>query len=309
MVAISHSEKKILAIIVLIITAILWGSTFIITKTVTKSVPIFLYLGLRYVIALIGFTPFFVHIKKINKDIIWMGIISGIIYYFAIAFQTIGLQTTSAGKAGFITGLNCVMVPFLAWMIFKKKDVNMRVWIAVALSVAGMAFLLLEGNAEVIIGDILVLICAVFCALFVVFNDKYVKAVDIYLYSIIQLTTLSLLCFGSSLLLNESYDLMSANMNFWLIMVYIGLIVTTLTFLFQNWGQQYQGPSQTAIIFTLEPVFAVLFASYLIGNEVLSLQAWIGCGLIFIAILITVIKNEELNSKYDESSEINQKKL
>ena len=309
MVAISHSEKKILAIIVLIITAILWGSTFIITKTVTKSVPIFLYLGLRYVIALIGFTPFFVHIKKINKDIIWMGIISGIIYYFAIAFQTIGLQTTSAGKAGFITGLNCVMVPFLAWMIFKKKDVNMRVWIAVALSVAGMAFLLLEGNAEVIIGDILVLICAVFCALFVVFNDKYVKAVDIYLYSIIQLTTLSLLCFGSSLLLNESYDLMSANMSFWLIMVYIGLIVTTLTFLFQNWGQQYQGPSQTAIIFTLEPVFAVLFASYLIGNEVLSLQAWIGCGLIFIAILITVIKNEELNSKYDESSEINQKKL
>lgn len=302
MVAISHSEKKkkILAIIVLIITSILWGSTFIITKTVTKSVPIFLYLGLRYVIALIGFTPFFVHIKKINKDIIWMGIISGIIYYFAIAFQTIGLQTTSAGKAGFITGLNCVMVPFLAWMIFKKKDVNMRVWIAVALSVAGMAFLLLEGNAEVIIGDILVLICAVFCALFVVFNDKYVKAVDIYLYSIIQLTTLALLCFGSSLLLNESYDLMSANMSFWLIMVYIGLIVTTLTFLFQNWGQQYQGPSQTAIIFTLEPVFAVLFASYLIGNEVLSLQAWIGCGLIFIAILITVIKNEELNSKYRE---------
>lgn len=300
MVAISHSEKKILAIIVLIITSILWGSTFIITKTITKSVPIFLYLGLRYVIALIGFAPFFVHIKKINKDIIWMGIISGIIYYFAIAFQTIGLQTTSAGKAGFITGLNCVMVPFLAWMIFKKKDVNMRVWIAVALSVAGMAFLLLEGNAEVIIGDILVLICAVFCALFVVFNDKYVKAVDIYLYSIIQLTTLALLCFGSSLLLNESYDLMSANMSFWLIMVYIGLIVTTLTFLFQNWGQQYQGPSQTAIIFTLEPVFAVLFASYLIGNEVLSLQAWIGCGLIFIAILITVIKNEELNSKYRE---------
>lgn len=306
MIGISYSKKKILAIIVLIITSILWGSTFIITKTVTKEVPIFLYLGLRYIIALLGFTPLFIHIKKINKDIIWMGIISGIIYYFAITFQTIGLQTTSAGKAGFITGLNCVMVPFLAWIIFKKKDVNMRIWIAVALSVAGMAFLLLEGNAEVIIGDILVLICAVFCALFIVFNDKYVQAVDVYLYSIIQLATLASLCFGSSLLLNESYDLLSANMNFWLIMVYIGLIVTTLTFLFQNWGQKYQGPSQTAIIFTLEPVFAVVFASYLIGNEVLSLQAWIGCGLIFIAILITVVKNEELNSKSEKSSEITQ---
>ncbi|MFX1443410.1 MAG: DMT family transporter [Promethearchaeota archaeon] len=274
------------------------------TKTVTKEVPIFLYLGLRYVIALIGFTPFLIHIKRINREIIWMGIISGIIYYFAITFQTIGLQTTSAGKAGFITGLNCVMVPFLAWTIFKKKEINMRIWIAGVLSVIGMAFLLIEGNAEVIIGDILVLICAVFCALFIVFNDKYVHAVDVYLYSIIQLATLALLCLGSSLLLNESYDLVSANMNFWFIMIYIGLIVTTLTFLFQNWGQQYQGPSQTAIIFTLEPVFAIIFASYLIGNEVLSLQVWIGCGLIFIAILITVIKNEDLNSRYNESSEI-----
>jgi len=302
MVVISHSEKKILAIIVLIITSILWGSTFIITKTVTQEVPIFLYLALRYVIALIGFTPLFIHIKNINREIIWMGIISGIIYYFAITFQTIGLQTTSAGKAGFITGLNCVMVPFLAWIIFKKKEVNKRIWIAVALSVAGMAFLLLEGNAEVIIGDMLVLVCAVFCALFIVFNDKYVQAVDVYLYSIIQLATLALLCLGSSLLLNESFDLVNAHMNFWLIMVYIGLIVTTLTFLFQNWGQKYQGPSQTAIIFTLEPVFAVIFASYLIGNEVLSIEAWIGCGLIFIAILITVVKNENLNSYSEKIS-------
>ena len=302
MVVISHSEKKILAIIVLIITSILWGSTFIITKTVTQEVPIFLYLALRYVIALIGFTPLFLHIKNLNRDIVLMGIISGIIYFFAITFQTIGLQITSAGKAGFITGLNCVMVPFLAWIIFKKKEVNKRIWIAVALSVAGMAFLLLEGNAEVIIGDMLVLVCAVFCALFIVFNDKYVQAVDVYLYSIIQLATLALLCLGSSLLLNESFDLVNAHMNFWLIMVYIGLIVTTLTFLFQNWGQKYQGPSQTAIIFTLEPVFAVIFASYLIGNEVLSIEAWIGCGLIFIAILITVVKNENLNSYSEKIS-------
>ena len=301
MVTISLSEKKTIAIIVLILTSVLWGSTFIITKTVTKEVPIFLYLGLRYLIALIGFAPFFIHIKNINKKIIWMGIISGTIYYFAITFQTIGLQTTSAGKAGFITGLNCVMVPFLAWIIFKKKEINIRIWIAVVLSVIGMGFLLLEGNAQVIMGDILVLICAVFCALFIVFNDKYVRMVDVYLYSMIQLATLALLCFGSSLLINESYDLISANINFWLIMVYMGLIVTTLTFLFQNWGQQYQGPSQTAIIFTLEPVFAVIFASYLLGNEVLSLQAWIGCGLIFIAILIAVVKNEDFNSYSKET--------
>lgn len=304
MVSISYSDKKIIAIILLILTSVLWGSSFIITKTVTKEVPIFLYLGLRYLIALLGFAPIFGRLRKIKKDVIWTGIVSGFIYYFAITFQTIGLQTTSAGKAGFITGLSTVMVPFLAWMILKKKEVNLRIWVAVVLSVVGMAFLLLEGNEGVLIGDILVLICAVFCALFIIFNDKYVRVIDVYLYSIIQLLTLTLLCFGSSLLINESYDLMSANMNFWFIMVYMGLIVTTLTFLFQNWGQRHQGPSQTAIIFTLEPVFAVIFASFIIGNEILSLYTWIGCGLIFIAILITVLKNEDLNSDYKRNFEI-----
>ncbi|TFG25122.1 MAG: DMT family transporter [Promethearchaeota archaeon] len=304
MVSSTHSEKKILAIFLLIFTSVLWGSTFIITKTVTKEVPIFLYLSLRYIIALIGFAPIFIRLKKLNKKIVWMGMISGLIYYFAITFQTIGLQTTSAGKAGFITGLSTIMVPFLAWMLLKKKELNLRMWLAVILSIIGMAFLLLEGNEGVLIGDLLVLICAVFCALFIIFNDKYVQLVDVYLYSIMQLATLSILCLVSSLMLKETYDLANARIEFWLIIFYMGFIATTLTFLFQNWGQQYQGPSQTAIIFTLEPVFAVLFASYLIGNEILSLQAWIGCGLIFIAILITVIKNDQLNSKNVEKKNI-----
>ena len=300
--SISQPSHKKIAIIVLILTTILWGTTFIITKTVTKEVPVFLYLGLRFSIALLGITPFIIRFnKKINKKIIWMGTFSGIIYYISIAFQTIGLQSTSAGKTAFITGLNCVMVPFLAWMIFKKKELNKRIWIAVGLSVIGMAFLLLEGDEETLIGDILVLICAICFAIFIVFNDKYVKLVDVYLYSFIQLLVISLLCFGSSMLFNESYHIMSANINFWLIMCYMGFIATTLTFIFQNWGQKHQGPSQTAIIFTLEPVFAVLFASYIIGNEVLSWQAWIGCGLIFIAILITILKYEQFKENNEDN--------
>jgi drug/metabolite transporter (DMT)-like permease len=226
-----------------------------------------------------------------------MGFITGILYFFAIAFQTVGLQTTSAGKAGFITGLNCVIVPFFAWFIFKNKTINKRIWIAVILSIVGMALLLLEGSEEVLIGDILVLICAIFCAIFIVFNDKYVQLIDIYLYTIIQLATLILFCFISSLVFNESYKGLNIGLNFWLVMFYIGFIATALTFIFQNWGQKYQGPNQTAIIFTLEPVFAVLFASFLIGNEILSWQVVIGCIIIFIAILITVIKNDDFKDE------------
>jgi len=298
----SSPKFRTLGIFLLILTTVLWGTTFIITKIVTKEVPIFLYLGLRYVIALIGFVPLTIRfIKKINKKILIYGIVSGIIYYFAIVTQTYGLQTTSASKVGFITGLNAVMVPFIVWIFF-RKSIDKRIWIAAGLSVIGMALLLLEGLNGVLIGDLLVTICAVFCALFIVYNEKYVKLIDISTYTVVQLIVLTVLCFSSSLILQESYDLSEVSFGLWdfyLIMLYMGLVATTLTFLFQNYGQRHQDASQAAIIFALEPVFAALFA-YLIGNEILSWQAWIGCSLIFLAIIITVIKNDNFNEYIKE---------
>jgi drug/metabolite transporter (DMT)-like permease len=285
------SKKKILGIVLLVVTTVFWGTTFIITKNVIENVPLFLYLGLRFSVALLGLSPYFIRLKRINKKIIIMGAISGSIYFIAIATQTIGLTTTSAGKAGFITGLNTIMVPFLAYVLF-KESFKKRIYLAATLSIIGMAFLFLEGEGGIIIGDIWVLICAFFCALFIIYNDKYVRLVDVYLYSIVQLCIISILCFVFSFILGESYDLLSADMTFLIIIIYMGIIVTTLTFLFQNWSQQHVNSAKTAIIFALEPVFAALFG-FLLGNETLSFFAWVGCGLIFIAILITVIKNRD----------------
>lgn len=293
-------KRSKIAIWLLILTTILWGTSFIITKNITKDVPIFLYLGLRFSIALFGFIPFFPHLKKLNKKIFWMGLITGLLYFFGIVFQTIGLQFTTAGKTGFITGLSTIIVPFLTWIGF-KKPLRLRVLFAVILSVVGMAFLLLEGVSGLIIGDILVLICAFFFALYIVLNDKYVRLIDVYLYSIIQVLVISVLSFICSLLLQESYNFSSFQPSFWFVMIYMGIAVMTLTILFQNWSQQYQGPTITAIIFTLEPVFAVLFG-FLIGSEVLSLYGWIGCVLIFIAILISVIKNKNKIGEVKEAS-------
>ena len=292
------SNRSLIAIFLLILTTILWGTSFILTKKITQDIPIFIYMALRFAIALLGFAPFYSHLRNLNKKTFLMSFITGILYFFGLAIQTYGLQTTTAGKAGFITGLSAIIVPFIAWIGF-KKPLTKRIWIAVILSVLGMAFLLLESESGINIGDFIVLISAFIWAFYIIYNDKYVRITEIYCYSIIQLFVVSSASFITSLIIQESYVLLTYPTTYWYIMVYLGIGVMTLTILFQNWSQQYQGPTQTAIIFTLEPVFAALFG-FFIGNEVLSVYAWIGCGLIFIAILITVLR---ITNNYEKNKE------
>ena len=293
---VEKNKNRPVALVILVLTTILWGSTFIITKNIIQDVPKFYYLGIRFLLAIVPFLPFIYRYKNFNKKVITAGLLAGVIYYISIAVQTIGLETTTAGKGGFITGLNTVIVPFLALLMF-KKPINKRIWIAVVLSVIGLAFLMLEGESGIIIGDIFVLICAIGFAFYIIYVDRDIKQVDIYLYLIVQLMVITLLSFITSVLFNESYDIFSADISFWIVMIYMGMIASGLTFLFQNWGQKQVGPSQTAIIFTLEPVFAVLFASVFLGSEVITIQGVIGSILIFVAIIISVIKPEEPKKK------------
>ena len=170
----NEQSKKFVANLLLILTTILWGTSFIITKNLTKDMPIFLYLGIRFSVAAVGFVPFLINFKRFSKKLITFAVLTGLIYYIAIFFQTLGMQTTTAGKAAFVTGLSTIMVPLITWFV-KKKKLKKRIWLAVFISIVGMALLLLEGESGIIIGDLLVLVCAFLFAVFIVLNDKYVR--------------------------------------------------------------------------------------------------------------------------------------
>ena len=288
----------------LLLTALIWGGGFVAQRLGMQYIGPFIFNGFRFLIGGLTLLPVIILRGKGDdettasiKQTLVIGCAAGLLIFFGATFQQLGLVYTSAGKAGFITGLSTIIVPFLAWFVF-KKPLSLRIWIAVILSVIGMAFLLLEGETTggIIIGDILVLICAFFFAFYIVLNDKYVRLSDIYLYSMIQIFVISISSFIVSFFLRESYDIFSMPLTFWIIMIYMGIAVMSLTFLFQNWSQQYQDPTTVALIFTLEPVFAALFG-FLIGNEILSILGWIGCGLIFAAILIIVLKNRRIKKK------------
>lgn len=290
----TNPNHRILATILLIATTILWGTSFIITKTITQDIPVLLYLGLRHLIAALGFTPLLIYAKKFNKKFILLGLITGIVNFVSMVSQTYGLQTISAGRAAFITGLGTIFVPFIVWLGYKQR-LKKKNWIAAILSIIGMAFLFLEGLGGLFFGDILVLICAFSYALYIVLNDKYVQVVDIYIYSLVQLLTMSLLSLGGSFLIRETFEFTLIDSNFWFVIIYLGICVTTLPFIFINWSQkQNKNPVQTAIIFTLEPVFAVIFA-FLIGSEILNWLEIIGCSIIFTATFIAVYEKRNKN--------------
>ena len=293
-------RKKNLALFLLILTTLLWGTSFIITRTLTNTIPVFFYLGLRYSIATIGLIPIFRRYKGLSMKEVKIAGIAGLIYFFSIVTQTIGMRFTTASKAGFLTGLNVILVPIIVAIVF-KKSISKKLWVAVILATIGTYIMSFTGLELVTIGDPLVIICALLYAIYIIYIDRKAKDIDIYRFSQLQLLFITIASFGISAIIEDWHSIftMKASMIFtldhFLWLIYIGIAVTSLTFIFQVYGQRYINETKTSLIFSLEPIFATVFA-VLWGNEFLSVQLYIGSILIFIGILIPSIKR---NNKRD----------
>lgn len=283
----------------LILTTIIWGTTFIGTKMVVQVVPVFTYLFIRHLIALIGYFPFFPQLRTFNWKIWGMGLVTGGANFLMIAFQCYGLTGTTAGKAGFITGLNVLMVPFLIWILF-KEHLDWRMWIPVIISIFGMGIMFYEGTNSILQfswSEGFVLIAAFWTAIQIVYTGKYAPKVNIYLLSIIQLIWISLFCFLGILITGGWKQTIPVTPFFWGVEIYLGLIATTLPFLFMNFGQKYTSSTNAAIIFSLEPIFAAFFG-FLIGKEQITIQIVIG-GIIIIGAMLTsiIITGKKVNQR------------
>jgi drug/metabolite transporter (DMT)-like permease len=280
------------AYFLLFLLTILWGSTFILTKISITTVPIFQFLGIRHLIALSAFLPFFAKFRNLNRKILLGAIITGGANFIMLSFQTFGLQTTTASKASFITGLYVVLTPFLARLILHSK-IKSRHWIGVLIALIGMGILIFNISAlifstlSVNYGDFLVFICSFFVGIQIVYTEKYVSGVDILLFSMIQLFTVTICAFIMAGLLQEPFVLFDVSIDLWLIWLYLGIAATSIPFFLQNWGQQYVESSKAALIFTLEPVFATIFG-ILIGNETITWQFLLGGSCIFLGILFSI---------------------
>jgi drug/metabolite transporter (DMT)-like permease len=288
-------NKRRLSETLLVLTTILWGTTFIITETLVNVIPPLFYLGIRFLIGALVFLPYIKRFK-LNKNIVKVSFIAGLLYFISILTQTYGLKDpeTTASEGAFITALSVIMVPIIL-SIFSRKKLPIRLWIGVVSAVLGTAIMTLIGSEVISTGDILVFICAVFYAIYIIYIGNKTQDFDTIVFSAMQLLFISIFSFSISaftefFIIFENIHAIFSLSNI-LVLIYMGAVATSLPSIFQIYGQRHVSSQRAAIIFALEPVFATFFA-VIIGGNTFNWQTIIGGVLILAGIIVSIEKRD-----------------
>ena len=302
-------SKKLKSDIMLLITAIIWGSAFVAQKAGTVLEP-FTYNGIRMLIGGLVLIPVIFLFKKINKEdpdsvpkteletqaekktLMIGGLSCGVVLCIASSLQQFGMFfDTDAGKTGFITSLYIVIVPILG--LFLHKKVKPVIWFCVALGAVGFYLLCMAGKGgsfTLTTGDMFVLLCAFAFSCHILVVDYFAPKCDGIKLSCIQFLTAGII--GIVCMLIFESPVIADILDCWLPILYCGVFSSGIAYTLQVLGQEHAEPSVASLILSLESVFAVLFGVLLIG-ESLTLYEGIGCVVIFIAVIISQLPSKE----------------
>ncbi len=286
---IQMDSKK--ANLLLMLVALIWGSGFIGSQLALDAslTPLQVITTRFFVASIILNIIFFKRFKSFCFDEIKDGCIIGFFLFLGFLFQTFGLQYSTPSINAFLTAAYVIIVPFLHFVTFKKKP-DLYALIGAVITLAGVGFITLEGSVSYSIGIPLTLISAVAYAAQISVTEIFTRK-----YSAVNLTVIMInFTFIISLVVTAVmaiifHDIPPFSVKGVASSLYIGILCTSLAFLMQNIGQKFTKAANAAIIMSLESVFATIM-SVIIFHERFGIKIFIGCALIFCAILITEIK-------------------
>lgn len=259
----------------LLSVTIIWGWTFVLVKEGASELGPLSFLALRFCLAFLALLILFWHRlrrARLGPRELLQGLAIGLALFGGYLFQTWGLLYTSATKSGFITGLSVVLVPFLAALAFKDR-VPGHGWLGAGLSALGLG-LILFGRGGVAgglnLGDLLTLLCATSFALQIILIGRLVTRENYPTLLVIQIGLVFLLSLAGALSF-ENLTL-AVSPHGWEAILITGFLATALAFFIQNRFQPLSTPTQAAIIFSAEPIFAGLFGYLLLGERLGGLQ-------------------------------------
>ena len=286
--------RKYIGEIGLTITAIIWGSGFVMSALALDYYTPYQILAVRFTVgALLLGIVFHKRLRRLDKNILMQGTILGILLYAAFALQTVGLQFTTPSKNAFLTGVNVVIVPFIAFIIYKRKLDKFELYGAI-LALIGVAVLSLQWSSSINIGDMLTLGCAVMFAFHIFYTGRFVSSGDPILLTLVQMMAAAVIsCIAIVSMGETSMSLAPAGVSS---VLYLAVFSTTLAFLMQTVAQKHLSETKAAIILSTESVWGMIF-SVVLAYEVLTFRMFIGAFIIFIAILLSEVRPQLLRKR------------
>ncbi|MDA8243297.1 MAG: DMT family transporter [Elusimicrobia bacterium] len=249
--------------------AAIWGSTFIVTKGALDAVDPFVMVGIRFLISAALLLPWVLR-RRDRARHLREGFFLSLFLASLYLTQTTGLLYTTASNSGFITGLFIIFVPVFMYLFRRQAPTRLQA-LSAGLALAGM-WLLTGGVRGFNLGDALTLVAAASYAVHLIVTDKYVKAeADTVLLAFHQFWLVSALAFALALLRGAPFAVAGAAG--WSVIVFLAVFPTLTAFFIQMLAQRYSEPFKVGIIFTLEPVFAALFAWTLGGEAFVPVKA------------------------------------
>ena len=296
-----HKETSVLARFaspLIVLATIIWGSSFVVMKNSVDVLPTFWLLAIRFTFAALVLAVVFIkRWKVLDRQYLIGGTVMGFCLFVAYAFQTFGLEQTTSGKNAFFTAVYCVIVPFLYWVIAKRRPDKFNI-LAAFLCIAGIALVSVTGsNATAFnMGDVLTLIGGFFFAAHIVAVAKYSEGRDIFILTTLQFASFALFSWIGVLITRPALTPGVFDQSLIFSLAYLVIFASCGALLFQNIGQKYTAPSTAAVLLSLEAPFGVFF-SILFANERPTPLMFVGFALIFLAVVCSETKFSFLRKK------------
>ncbi|MBR5155042.1 MAG: DMT family transporter [Clostridia bacterium] len=285
--------QRIKSFLLLLMTAMIWGFAFVAQRVGADYVGAFTFNGIRFVLGAISLIPVIFIFEKAEKDsqihtqkmstTFKTGVVAGIILFTASSLQQVGIEITgSAGKASFLTGLYTVLVPIFGIALGKKTTAN--VWLGAVLAVVGMFFICVNEKWQISIGDIVLIIGAIFWAFHILVIDRFVNKMYAIRFASTQFAVCGILGICCALIFEKIT--LDAILNALIPILYGGVLSAGVAYTCQIIGQKKADPTYASIILSTESMFGAIGGA-LILHEVMTIRGYFGCALIFTGVIIS----------------------
>lgn len=279
----ANRNKALWSKLGLLLTTMIWGSTFVVVKDATSALPPSYIIVWRFAAAAVFLSLiFFRRLKRIGRAELRGGFLIAFFSFLGYELQTYGVQYTTAGNNAVLTSVYCVVVPFLYWIVRHIRPNRFQV-VSAFLCIFGVGLLSLQGGFSMHIGDVLSLLCGLCFAAQIVAVDRYAEKGDPILTVIVESAFIALLALPFALIFEKRPAFPGTGTV--LSLLYLAVFGTMLTSVLQFFSQKNVKPAQASLIMSLESVFGTL-CGVIFLREPMTPRTFFGCALIFGAICL-----------------------